>query len=207
VPRSAVAASTSAPVGLRERQKEYTRSLLLAAATDVFREVGYHNATIGQVADAAGTSRPTFYQYFASKSEIAIELMRELQQHADAVFSRLFALEPLTLAGVRTWVTEAIELWDPANPRVTIVDQATTVEADVRAARDAMSRSFIESVAAFLRRRHTGLSLADARLHACHLIAEFHVLDLTYLLGMPATSKVTVHALADSWWAVLDESR
>jgi AcrR family transcriptional regulator len=192
-----------AAMGLRARQREYTRSLIVAAATDLFRDVGYAAATVGQVADAAGTSRPTFYQYFSSKADLAIELLHELNRHFEAVFSRLYDLQPITLDGVRAWVKTAIELWDPANPRVSIVAQATILEPMVRDVSNALLRQNIDGIAAFLRRRKPSLSMNDARLHACHLLAEFHVLDNTHLLGVPAASKVTVHALAESWWSVV----
>ena len=193
----------NAPTGLRARQREYTRTLLIDAALEVFSNVGYAAATVGQVADAAGTSRPTFYQYFSSKAEIAVELMGQLQTHFEAVFARLFEADPITLAVVRSWVRDAIDLWDPANTRVSVVDQATILEPEVRGARDVLTRTNIDRIAEFLRRHHPELSRSDANLHACHLLAEFHVLDLTHLLGVPATSKVTVHALADSWWSAL----
>lgn len=43
---------------------------LVAAATEVFAEVGYTKAGISDITDRAGLGKGTFYQYFDSKSDI-----------------------------------------------------------------------------------------------------------------------------------------
>jgi AcrR family transcriptional regulator len=51
-------------------------SALVAAAAVVFRDKGYHNATIDDIAEAAGISRPTVYKYTKSKQYL-LDLMVE----------------------------------------------------------------------------------------------------------------------------------
>ena len=51
-------------------------SALVAAAAEVFRDKGYHNATIDDIAEAAGISRPTVYKYTKSKQHL-LDLMVE----------------------------------------------------------------------------------------------------------------------------------
>ncbi|GAB4999861.1 hypothetical protein MAHJHV65_46950 [Mycobacterium avium subsp. hominissuis] len=46
------------------------RSEILAAARDLFAEVGYHGVTVEQIAQRAGRSGPSVYQYFENKEEI-----------------------------------------------------------------------------------------------------------------------------------------
>jgi AcrR family transcriptional regulator len=46
------------------------RRLLVATAAALFNEVGYHNASVEDVAAACGIRKPTVYHYFASKEEI-----------------------------------------------------------------------------------------------------------------------------------------
>ena len=57
-----------------------TRAKLLEAAEQVFGELGYHDASIVKVTEAAGVGQGTFYLYFASKQEIFDELIRDLNR-------------------------------------------------------------------------------------------------------------------------------
>lgn len=59
---------------------EATRRRLLEAAEQVFAELGYHDASIVKLAQAAGVAGGTFYLYFASKREVFDELVRDLNR-------------------------------------------------------------------------------------------------------------------------------
>ncbi|KAA1021471.1 TetR/AcrR family transcriptional regulator [Pseudonocardia sp. EV170527-09] len=58
----------------RERATDTTA--LVAAAGEAFRRKGYRNATIDDIAEAAGISRPTVYKYTRSKQHL-LDLMVE----------------------------------------------------------------------------------------------------------------------------------
>lgn len=47
-----------------------TRTTILRAAETVFERSGFTQTTIGEIAKAAGVSRPTVYAYFASKEDV-----------------------------------------------------------------------------------------------------------------------------------------
>jgi AcrR family transcriptional regulator len=55
-----------------------TRRRLLDAAEQCFTELGYHDASIVKITEAAGVAQGTFYLYFASKKEIFDELVLDL---------------------------------------------------------------------------------------------------------------------------------
>ena len=55
-----------------------TRARLLEAAEHVFGELGYHDASIVKITEAAGVAQGTFYLYFNGKREIFDELVRDL---------------------------------------------------------------------------------------------------------------------------------
>src|SRR3990170_2735274 len=55
-----------------------TRRRLLEAAEGVFAELGYHDASIVKLTEAAGVGQGTFYLYFTSKKEIFDELVLDL---------------------------------------------------------------------------------------------------------------------------------
>ena len=57
-----------------------TRTRLLEAAEQVFGELGYHDASIVKVTEAAGVGQGTFYLYFASKKDVFGELIRDMNR-------------------------------------------------------------------------------------------------------------------------------
>jgi AcrR family transcriptional regulator len=57
-----------------------TRAKLLESAEQVFGDVGYVDASIVKITEAAGVGQGTFYLYFASKQEIFDELIRDLNR-------------------------------------------------------------------------------------------------------------------------------
>ncbi len=68
----------AAPRGARTERGARTRVRLLEAAEKVFTELGYHEASIVKIAEAAGVAPGTFYLYFAGKQEIFDELVEDL---------------------------------------------------------------------------------------------------------------------------------
>lgn len=57
-----------------------TRAKLLEAAEQVFGDVGYHDASIVKITEAAGVGQGTFYLYFATKKDVFDELVRDLNR-------------------------------------------------------------------------------------------------------------------------------
>ena len=62
------------------KRGEQTRRRLLEAAEAVFAELGYHEASIVKITEAAGVGQGTFYLYFASKKEVFDELVLHLNR-------------------------------------------------------------------------------------------------------------------------------
>ncbi|MFJ3259943.1 TetR/AcrR family transcriptional regulator [Pseudomonas sp. NPDC086581] len=62
--------------GLRERQKVARRQAISQAAVELFRLQGYGTTTVEQIAERAGVSPPTVFNYFGSKQEILNDLLR-----------------------------------------------------------------------------------------------------------------------------------
>lgn len=61
-------------LGLRQRNRLAREALVLDAAAELFRRQGYETTRIEEVADLAGVSAQTVYNYFANKPNILIAL-------------------------------------------------------------------------------------------------------------------------------------
>ncbi len=59
--------------GLRERKKAMTRTAISDVATRLFIQRGYDAVTVAEVADAAGVSIKTVFNYFGSKEELFLD--------------------------------------------------------------------------------------------------------------------------------------
>ncbi|HEX5118565.1 MAG TPA: TetR family transcriptional regulator [Pseudonocardiaceae bacterium] len=59
-------------LGLRERKKARTRAAIREHAMRLFREQGYAETTVDQIADAAEVSPSTFFRYFPTKEDVVI---------------------------------------------------------------------------------------------------------------------------------------
>lgn len=62
------------------RIQRRNRSLILEAALDVFSQHGYRGATLDQIAEAAGLSKPNILYYFDGKEEIHVTLLNQLME-------------------------------------------------------------------------------------------------------------------------------
>ena len=57
---------------------ERTRQKLLESAERIFAELGYHDASIVKITEAAGVGQGTFYLYFSGKKQIFEEVVLDL---------------------------------------------------------------------------------------------------------------------------------
>jgi AcrR family transcriptional regulator len=70
---------------------ERTRRRLLEAAEQVFADLGYHDASIVKITEAAGVAQGTFYLYFTGKQEIFDVLVEDLNTRIRHVMSEASA--------------------------------------------------------------------------------------------------------------------
>src|SRR5581483_11854646 len=70
---------TSTPSGANRRgnrlPRDERRGQLLAAASEVFVDRGFHAAGMDEIADRAGVSKPVLYQHFSSKLELYLAVL------------------------------------------------------------------------------------------------------------------------------------
>ena len=78
-------------MGLRETRKQATRARVLAAARDLFEEIGYEAATIRLIATRAGVATGSVFTTFDSKKAILQAVMAE---RLDVLYGELSRITP-----------------------------------------------------------------------------------------------------------------
>lgn len=69
-------------------RRQATRDRVLAAASEVFAERGFHGASVEDICERAGFTRGAFYSNFSSKDDLVLELSR---RHSEALVERIRA--------------------------------------------------------------------------------------------------------------------
>nr|WP_245713562.1 TetR family transcriptional regulator [Nocardia vaccinii] len=109
-PAQARAGTSSPRTGLRERKKERTRRTIRTEAMRLFREQGYAETTVEQIAEAADISPSTFFRYFPSKEQVAIA------DDLDPLMIRAVEAQPADLSPLRAFVRATIEVFESLEP-------------------------------------------------------------------------------------------
>jgi AcrR family transcriptional regulator len=75
----------------RQKTRQLKREAVILAAARAFREHGYHNTSLEDVAAALNVTKPTIYYYVANKEEILFECFRTGLDQIKSVFGDLTA--------------------------------------------------------------------------------------------------------------------
>jgi|SRR5579871_4384938 len=88
----------------REAEDSPKREALLDAALDLFAELGFHGATVPQVAERAGVAAGTLYHYFESKEGLVNVLFQKWKQELGRVLMTDFPFaEPMRVQFHEIW--------------------------------------------------------------------------------------------------------
>jgi AcrR family transcriptional regulator len=108
----------------RQQRAVETRARILDAARAVFQEHGYAHGTTNRIAEAAGLSVGSLYQYFPNKDAILVELVdAHIDAGTEAVGAALASTAPaggdaLSLRGLVGPVVEAMVHLHASDPRL-----------------------------------------------------------------------------------------
>jgi AcrR family transcriptional regulator len=96
---------------LRERQAEFTRQEILAAARRLFAERGFTRTSVRDIAQAAGVSAQTVYDSIGSKQAVVARLNDLIDSEAgigDIVGEAIASQDPLQVAALSARITRAM---------------------------------------------------------------------------------------------------
>lgn len=88
---------------LRERQKQQTRELILAAARRLFCLHDVGNVSVNQIVEEADVGRQTFYYHFRDKEELVFHLIDDYNRNGLPIMRALPAPDP-TKEQLAEWI-------------------------------------------------------------------------------------------------------
>ncbi|MDX3589700.1 TetR/AcrR family transcriptional regulator [Streptomyces sp. ID03-2B] len=131
------------------RRLEAARDHLVVRATEVVADIGWAQASVTAVADAAGIAAGSVYQHFASKSALAVEVFRRAAQREVDVLGEVLEGDGDPVGrlrlGVEVFTRRALE-----NPGLAYALLAAPAEPAVGAERLAFRRRYRALFAAVL---------------------------------------------------------
>jgi len=68
------------PKAFSEHEKEIIRAQLLIRGRELFEKQGLKKTSVDELAEVAGISKGAFYLFFASKEELFLEILEQLEQ-------------------------------------------------------------------------------------------------------------------------------
>ncbi|MCU0310866.1 MAG: TetR/AcrR family transcriptional regulator [Acidimicrobiales bacterium] len=108
-----------------------TQRRILDATLEMFEQHGYHDTRVELITEAAGCSRPAFYQYFSGKDDVFWRLAAHMAKAMDALAAELPAI-PADADGVEAlerWLGELAELCTTYFPMLTSFQAASRTRA------------------------------------------------------------------------------
>lgn len=96
---------------LRAERKKFIRDRIVAAALDSFQQAGFQNTSVERIVELAGTTAPTFYRHFSSKSDLLIPLQGHLEREARECLELLDEAHVASKAAMGEWIGQYLSMW------------------------------------------------------------------------------------------------
>lgn len=90
------------------QHRQWRRSQLIDAASAIALESGGTAVTVAAVAERAGLSRTSFYEYFASSADIAADLVLEELQTFTKELAEITQNESSPLSSIEVWIESSL---------------------------------------------------------------------------------------------------
>lgn len=108
-----------------------TRQRIVDEALRLFRERGYEQTSMAQIASVAGASRANLYLYFNGKPQIIMARMREIETEVASLYSALDRMPEHTPKTMRIWLEEARSMWLRYATEFEAINQAMATDSTV----------------------------------------------------------------------------
>ncbi|AFM41076.1 transcriptional regulator [Desulfosporosinus acidiphilus SJ4] len=105
---------------LRDKQKAEVKSALVKAGEELFGTKGFMETTIEEITGAAGVARGTFYNYFQSKEDLALEIFYGTEELTTEQIEDFFATTPGTDNQIKVLIASAVE-WTMKRPDLVLI--------------------------------------------------------------------------------------
>ena len=222
---------TARPEGrprLRAAQKEMTRRLLLATALELFESKGYAATTIDDIANAAGTTRVTFYAHFPARVDLIRGLFGELNEFLEkgdvsgppsggppsggppsarppSERGLVQAVRTGTRDAIAGWIRQSAGRWPKVQPYLHAADEAAMTDPEIRAlVSDWWDEAYGHIVAALDQAGRFEPSTRRTRAELA--FAQLHHLATSWLRrGWQVNADIELPVLIDSWHHLLGE--
>ena len=153
----------------KQARSRETFEAILGAAAQVFERKGYVGATTNRIAERAGVSIGSLYQYFPNKDAILVELTgRHVQQGSEHLAPLVVAFTadpPPVREGLELLVGAMVELHADSPRLHRVLFEECPRPAALQEQLDVIQRIAVEAVQAWLASRHE-VDVADTRLAA-----------------------------------------
>ncbi len=129
-----------------------THQRIISAGLEVFAEVGFDRSSVGLIADAAGCSRASFYQYFASKDDLFLKMTSLVAADQTTIVDRMQTVTP-DRAGrdaVHDWLNDYIGHYLEFSPVFGAYESASQFDPDITQGAARVSRRLARHLAAKL---------------------------------------------------------
>jgi AcrR family transcriptional regulator len=171
-----------------QARSKATVAAILVAAAQVFRRQGYAGATTDRIAERAGVSVGSLYQYFPNKDAILVALT---ERHVDAGFALVRELLAETLSDVpplepllRRFVVAMITLHEREPELHRVLFEEAPLPASLRRKLRKRENELATEVAALLE-VHPEVRMRDPRLTAYVLVQSVDALIHNFVLHPP----------------------
>ncbi len=140
------------PQRRRTLKPDARRRELLDAAIPVFAKKGYRRTSIGDIIEAAGAARGTFYLYFRSKDAVFLAILHDFQARLTAMLDDEAALNAADAGDGRGLLRDDIHRWLQFFERhrdatTILLKEATSIDAQFEPALAGLRRVALDHLA------------------------------------------------------------
>lgn len=184
--------------GLRSRKKRETRERLIHVARSLFTERGFDETTIEAIAEMAGVSKPTVFNYFPSKRALLHELAMAADRRFEGVLQSILELPPPTGRRLEAFFLGLSQNMEQA-PDLTRVLMIEAMKAMSDGGDSARKHNFARTEKALVRLLREGIEIGDVR-------TDFSTTLMAQII-MGAYTNILLMWLADSGYPVKNRLR